>query len=382
MRFCVWTLRDALETSDSSPNDLQRCRLSAAAQCIKYGVAELSHVMQNCDPSEGEQRALSSPIFQGEKVFSLDRWTFWWVKFREASRLGLSDSTQTEIDHACLIMYRTLTPTLTQSTQYNSQQAPYDELRKTSIAIIERVNIRSIVLPFINDANVLDLACGSGFYTHAFLRWGARQAVGVDISSAMLGEARALDRRTNSNRPEFIEADCSEPFAYEGGPFDLVFGAWLLNYASTEKEMADFWRNIHLNLKPGGHFVGVTPPPTNDPAGHIEAECRIRPLPAASGGLYSTVNRHVDEGVDFHLHSDTPAGDLDFDTYHLRKDVWIAAAREAGFEGEIEWDVTSIPSDFMENPGKYGEQSNGRAKAEELETYAQVPHYGLIHVRK
>ena len=29
----------------------------------------------------------------------------------------------------------------TQSTQYNSQQAPYDELRKTSIAIIERVNI-------------------------------------------------------------------------------------------------------------------------------------------------------------------------------------------------------------------------------------------------
>ena len=61
----------------------------------------------------------------------------------------------------------------TQSTQYNSQQAPYDELRKTSIAIIERVNIRSIVLPFIKDAKVLDLACGSGFYSHAFLQWGA-----------------------------------------------------------------------------------------------------------------------------------------------------------------------------------------------------------------
>ena len=58
----------------------------------------------------------------------------------------------------------------TQSTQYNTQQAPYDELRKTSIAIIERVNIRSIVIPFIKDAQVLDLACGSGFYSHAFLK--------------------------------------------------------------------------------------------------------------------------------------------------------------------------------------------------------------------
>ena len=270
----------------------------------------------------------------------------------------------------------------TQSTQYNSQQAPYDELRKTSIGIIERVNIRSIVLPFIEGANVLDLACGSGFYTHAFLKWGASKAVGVDISTAMLEEARAPGYSNDSNKVEFIEADCSKPTAYKGGPFDLVFGAWLLNYASTGKEMADFWRNIYLNLKPGGRFVGVTPPPTNDPAGHIEAECRIRPLPTASGGLYSTVTRHVEEGIYFHLHSDTPAGDLDFDTYHLRKDVWIAAAREAGFEGEIKWDVTNVPSDFMENPGKYGEQSSGGAKTEELDTYAQVPHYGLIQVRK
>lgn len=270
----------------------------------------------------------------------------------------------------------------TQSTQYNSQQAPYDELRKTSIAIIERVNIRSIVLPFIKDARVLDLACGSGHYSHAFLKWGASDVVGVDISSAILAEARTLAKESTADRLSLVEADCSKPTAYDGGSFDLVFGAWLLNYASTGKEMVEFWRNIYLNLKPGGRFVGVTPPPTNNPAGHIEAECRVRPLPTASGGLYSTVNRHVEDGVDFHLHSDTPAGPLDFDTFHLKKDVWISAARESGFEGEIGWDITSIPSDFMGNPGKYGEESNGGSGAEELATYAEVPHYGLIHVRK
>ena len=198
----------------------------------------------------------------------------------------------------------------------------------------------------------------------------------------MLTEARALAQTSTSEKLDLVEADCSKAIAYTGGPFDLVFGAWLLNYASTSKEMVDFWRNIHINLKPGGHFVGVTPPPTNDPAGHIEAECRLRPLPTASGGLYSTVNKQVDDGVDFHLHSDTPAGDLDFDTYHLKKDVWIAAAREAGFEGRVQWEVTEVPKDFMQDPGKYGEEKNGGASEEELKTYAEVPHYGLIHVVK
>jgi SAM-dependent methyltransferase len=271
----------------------------------------------------------------------------------------------------------------TQSTQYNAVQEPYDEVRKGSISIIERVNVRSIVLPFIKDANVLDLACGSGSYTHAFIKWGASRVVGVDISSAMLEKAKALGHNHGDlNKVEFIEADCSKPVIYEGGPFDVVFGGWLLNYASSGKEMVEFWRNIHLNLKSGGHFVGVTPPPTNDPAGHVDAEQRARPLPIASSGMYSTLNHLVDEGAYIHRHADTAAGDLDFDTYHLRKDIWISAAREAGFDGEMEWEGTRVPSDFMESPEKYGEQSNGGAADDELSTYATVPHYGTIHVRK
>ena len=271
----------------------------------------------------------------------------------------------------------------TQSTQYNAVQGPYDEVRKGSISIIERVNVRSIVLPFIKDANVLDLACGSGSYTHAFIKWGASRVVGVDISSAMLEKARVLGRNYGDlEKIDLVEADCSKPVLYEGGPFDLVFGGWLLNYASSGKEMVDFWRNIHLNLKSGGHYVGITPPPTNDPAGHVDVEQRARPLPIASGGMWTTLNHIIDEGAYNHRHADTPAGDMDFDTYHLRKDVWIAAAREAGFDGEIEWEGTRVPSDFMENPEKYEEQSNGGAADDELSTYANVPHYGTIHVRK
>lgn len=122
----------------------------------------------------------------------------------------------------------------TQSTQYNAVQGPYDEVRKGTVHKLERVNIRSIVLPLIKeDASVVDLACGSGSYSHAFIKWGASRVLGVDISSGMLAEAKALcDSYGDSDKVEFVEADCSKPTLYKGGPFDLVFGGWLLNYAS------------------------------------------------------------------------------------------------------------------------------------------------------
>lgn len=268
------------------------------------------------------------------------------------------------------------------STQYNTLQRPYDELRKTTIAIVERVNVRDIVLPLTKDAKVLDLACGTGFYSRFFLDAGADQVVGVDISSAMLQEARSLSGNGSNDKIKFIEADCSEPNAYDGGPFDIVFAAWLLNYSRTKEDMVRMYRNIATNLKDGGHFVAVTPPPTNDPAAFIESERQLRPLPTASGGLYGTVIGVVDDGVEFHLHSDTPAGDLDFTCFHLKKDVWESSAREGGLNGQIKWDSTKIPHDFMENPGEYGELINGGAGIEELRSYSVVPHYGLLHITK
>ena len=86
--------------------------------------------------------------------------------------------------------------------------------------MIERENVREKVAPFIEEPQILDLACGSGFYTYRFLAWGASSALGVDISSAMIDEARHLGKGVS-----FIQADCSIPRAYDNGPFDLVFGA-------------------------------------------------------------------------------------------------------------------------------------------------------------
>lgn len=260
-------------------------------------------------------------------------------------------------------------------TQYETIQAPYDEIRKCTIALIERANVQEAVAPFIKGARVLDLACGTGFYSFPLLEWGASSVLGVDLSPAMIEEARNVGSQMPSatGKTAFKVADCSVPIAHEGGPFDLVFGAWLLNYAPSGKEMAKMFRNIALNLKDGGHFVGVVPPPTQDPATWVEAEAKARPK--GSGLLLTSVTGAVEDGLTVHLHADTRSGAVDFDCYHLRKDVWEAAAREGGLHGKLSWSLSTVPEEFLKHPV-------GEADADELASYDVTPNYGLLVVAK
>ena len=263
--------------------------------------------------------------------------------------------------------------------QYDTIQAPYDEMRKSVIALIEHANVHEAVGPFIKGARVLDLACGTGFYSFDFLQWGASKVIGADISTAMIDEARAaasphMPLASSGARPiEFKVADCSEAVPYEGGPFDLVFAAWLLNYASSGREMVEMFRNVALNLRDGGHFVAVVPPPTQDPAAFVEAEMKARP--GGSCGLFCSATGVVEDGITVHAHADTSLGDVDFDCYHLRKEVYEAAAREGGLSGEVMWSVTAVPDQFLQD-------CKGGASVEELESYKVTPHFGMLLVAK
>lgn len=270
------------------------------------------------------------------------------------------------------------------STQYDTIQAPYDYIRKKSIAYIEHENVQSTIAPFIQNARVLELACGSGFYTYDFLKWGASAVVGVDISSVMIEENRRQGKAIAASSPsgklsgtvDFKLADCSTPHSYEGGPFDLVFGAWLLNYAPDRAGLVEMFRNIALNLKEDGHFVGVTVPPADAPIESIEAETKARPPPEGSGGLFYQPLKDVEDGIYFHVHGYTEMGDVAFDCYHLKRGVYEAAAREAGLKGNLTWGYTSVPERYLRGEGP------GGASLEELESYKTVTNYGLLTIAK
>ena len=70
------------------------------------------------------------------------------------------------------------------------------------------------------------------------------------------------------DKATFHVGDCTKPLSIPksndtdagDGLYDLVFGAWLLNYAATPTELHAMWLNIHSRLRPGtGRFIGIAP---------------------------------------------------------------------------------------------------------------------------
>ena len=102
--------------------------------------------------------------------------------------------------------------------------------------------------------SVLDLACGEGFHTRVLRQRGGAHVVGVDISAAMIDLARQEEKREPLGI-EYVVADAKE-LALDA-KFDIVFAAYLLNYAQTEAELRQMCRAIADHLRPGGRFVTV-----------------------------------------------------------------------------------------------------------------------------
>ncbi len=97
---------------------------------------------------------------------------------------------------------------------------------------------------------VLEVGCGSGFFTSLFAKSGAR-IVAVDISPDLLDLAR--DRNLPEGQVVFLQSrfeDCIEI-----GPFDAIVGSSVLHHLDIEPALA----NIYKLLKTGGKLSFAEP---------------------------------------------------------------------------------------------------------------------------
>lgn len=106
--------------------------------------------------------------------------------------------------------------------------------------------------------SVLDLACGEGFHTRFLKQKGAGRVVGVDISAGMIDLARQEETR-QSLGIDYIVQDVRQLELHES--FDLVFAAYLLNYAASGEELLAMCQAIARHLKPGCRFVTINSNP-------------------------------------------------------------------------------------------------------------------------
>ncbi|MFC6063698.1 class I SAM-dependent methyltransferase [Streptomyces ochraceiscleroticus] len=104
----------------------------------------------------------------------------------------------------------------------------------------------------VSGKSVLDLACGTGFYSREFKRRGATDVLGVDISVEMIAAARKIEQRDPLGvRYEVGDVAELRPLHRR---FDIAVGVQCLNYAEDIAAMERMCCNIHRSLVPGGEF--------------------------------------------------------------------------------------------------------------------------------
>ena len=102
---------------------------------------------------------------------------------------------------------------------------------------------------------VLDLACGSGYYSRQFKQKGAKCVVGVDISEEMIKEGRNIEKET----PLGISYQVEDALKYVGDRgFDTVTALYLFCYAESRETLLDICHNVYNNTSPGGRFISLT----------------------------------------------------------------------------------------------------------------------------
>ena len=103
---------------------------------------------------------------------------------------------------------------------------------------------------------VLDLACGSGYYSRQFKQKGAKYVIGVDISEEMIKEARNIEKEIPLGISYFVE----DAFKYVGDSgFDTVAALYLFCYVESRETLLNTCQNIYKNTKLGGRLLSLTP---------------------------------------------------------------------------------------------------------------------------
>lgn len=181
--------------------------------------------------------------------------------------------------------------------------------------------------------------------------------------------ARRRPSRTTAKKVEYQVGDWSKATRHPQGPFNVVLGSWFLNYAPDYATQLEMWKNIAVNLAPGGTFVGVVPPATEDPKAYtldVEKERHFE-----LRGISMKLVEEIPDGVTSRVTAVVKPRNVEFDQYHLKKSVYERAGREAGMKGDFDWRALTILDHVKNDP-----------MAAEWQIYMKVPSCSILIVKK
>ncbi|MFD3698081.1 class I SAM-dependent methyltransferase [Streptomyces sp. NPDC058646] len=214
-----------------------------------------------------------------------------------------------------------------------SAQQQYDEIGEAYEGFkalpLEQYAVVPSFLGMVGDVrgkSVLDLACGTGFYSREFKRRGAAEVRGIDVSGEMVSVAQQLEERDPLG-VGYEVGDVTDLRPLDRR-FDIVLAVQLLNYAEDIATTERMCRNAYESLKPGGEFFGLNQSPDFRFDG---------PTPEKYGFLSVLTGEEVETGPQVRTTAllDPP---VSFVANRPRREVYEKCLRAAGFS-----DATWVP---------------------------------------
>ncbi|HEX6356658.1 class I SAM-dependent methyltransferase [Actinophytocola sp.] len=218
------------------------------------------------------------------------------------------------------------------SAVYDRIGASYEAVKLTPIVRYGEQHTVGCLLADVRGRNVLDVACGTGFYARECVRLGAGQVVGVDVSAEMISVARGMAERDRYG----IEYQVHDALRLPSlGKFDVSLAIWLFNYASNESDVRTMFERITENLTDDGFIIGLTMDDSyRDGLDSRRYGYSLTFLDAIEGGGRWSCTLHPS------------GGDITFDTFMLDKKCYERAAAAAGLS--IEWIPLEISQDGID----------------------------------
>ena len=153
-------------------------------------------------------------------------------------------------------------------TDYNEIADQYHKVKQIPIKKhSEEYTVLKCLGP-LGGLKILDLACGDGYYSRLFCEGGAKEVVGIDISSAMIERAKEMQQKASgTTSPECGQlsyhvhnVDGSLDLGQQ--KFDVVSGVFLLGYATDEKTLQGFFSTAfqHLSWENGRFWTVMINP--------------------------------------------------------------------------------------------------------------------------
>ncbi|MER7663708.1 class I SAM-dependent methyltransferase [Streptomyces sp. NPDC096193] len=182
----------------------------------------------------------------------------------------------------------------------------------------------------VTGKKVIDLACGTGFYSRELKRRGAADVLGVDISGEMIRAAEGFEQAQPLG-VRYQVGDVAD-LSPAGERFDLATAVMLLNYADTVAQFEHLCRKVHESLRSGGEFLMLHQTPDYDFSG---------PSPRPYGFLTELTGEECGIGPRVRTTALLEEAPITFTSGLAPREVFETCLAKVGFS-EITWVPTTV----------------------------------------